>query len=169
MKTTLYAGGEALQLAYDQDGTTYEVSLNGQSQRITLLAARDDAVTFSIEGQPVHAYIVRAGSQSLVSIDGQTYAFDHELPKHDRVRQRGDGGGFEPEIRSPMPGKILDIKVVEGETVEEGQVLILVEAMKMENALTSEGNALVTKIHVSEGDLVDLGQVVIELEPVTAT
>ena len=69
-----------------------------------------------------------------------------------------------PEIRSPMPGKILEVRVAEGATVEVGEVLLLLEAMKMENSLTAEGAARVKRIHVSSGELVDLGQLLIELE-----
>jgi len=69
-----------------------------------------------------------------------------------------------PEVRSPMPGKILEVRVAEGATVEAGQVLLLLEAMKMENSLTAEGAARVKRIHVSSGELVDLGQLLIELE-----
>ena len=67
-----------------------------------------------------------------------------------------------------MPGKILAVKVVEGEVVEDGQTLVLLEAMKMENALTAEGQARVASIHVADGDLVELGQVLVELEPIEA-
>ena len=67
-----------------------------------------------------------------------------------------------------MPGKILDVKVVTGEVVEDGQTLVLLEAMKMENALAAEGHARVASIHVAAGDLVELGQVLVELEPIEA-
>jgi pyruvate carboxylase subunit B len=63
-----------------------------------------------------------------------------------------------------MPGKILDVRITEGDMVEAGQALILLEAMKMENALMAEGAGRVKKIHVTVGDLVDLGQVLVELE-----
>jgi biotin carboxyl carrier protein len=63
-----------------------------------------------------------------------------------------------------MPGKILEVRVTEGVSVEAGQVLVILEAMKMENALTAEGPARVRKIHVSSGELVDLGQLLVELE-----
>lgn len=163
MKTTLYADGEELTLEYNKDGDAYEVALNGKSQRTQVVATRDGAVTLIVDGKPLQAYVVRDGTRSLVSIAGLPYEFNHEPPKQSRTRQRGAGGGFEPEILSPMPGKILEVKVAEGETVEAGQTLILLEAMKMENALTAEGSARITKIHVSDGDLVELGQILVEL------
>ena len=166
MKTKLYADGEELRLEYNKDGDSYEVALNGKSQRTQVVASCDGAVTLIVDGKPLQAYVVRDGPRSLVSIAGLPYEFNHEPPKQSLTRQRCTGGGFEPEILSPMPGKILEVKVGEGETVEAGQTLILLEAMKMENALTAEGSARITKIHVSDGDLVELGQVLIELEPI---
>jgi len=168
MKTTLYSDGEELTLEYNKDGDAYDIILNGKSQRAWIVATRDNAVTLIVGGKPLHAYIVRDGSRSLISIAGLPYEFNHKPPKQSRTRQRSVGGGFEPEILSPMPGKILEVKVAEGQTVEAGQTLILLEAMKMENALTAEGSAHVTKIHVSDGDLVELGQVLVELEPIEA-
>ena len=163
MKTTLYADGEELTLEYNKDGDTYDVALNGKFQCTQVVASRDGAVTLIVDGNPLQAYVVCDGTRSLVSIAGLPYEFDHELPKQSRTRRRGASGGFEPEILSPMPGKILEVKIAEGETVEAGQTLILLEAMKMENVLTAEGSARITKIHVTDGDLVELGQVLVEL------
>ncbi len=169
MKTLLYTAGEELTLEYNQHGDSddlYDVVWNGQTQPAHVVAIRDATITFLINGHPLHAYVVRDGDRSLISIEGRTYEFSHTPPKHDRARQRGTSGSFEPEIRSPMPGKILAVKVVAGETVEDGQTLILLEAMKMENALAAEGTARVAKIHVADGDLVELGHVLVELEPI---
>jgi biotin carboxyl carrier protein len=63
-----------------------------------------------------------------------------------------------------MPGKILQILATEVALVYTEQTLLLLEVMKMENALTAEGAARVKKVLVSPGDLVDLGQVLVELE-----
>ncbi len=172
MKTLLYVEGEELVLEYNQHGDSddvYDLVWNGQARQPAHVAAiRDDTITFLVDGHPLHAYVVRDGDRSLISIEGRTYEFNHTPPRHARARQRGTSGSFEPEIRSPMPGKILAVKVVEGEIVEDGHTLVLLEAMKMENALTAEGNARVATIHVADGDLVELGQVLVELEPIEA-
>ena len=57
-------------------------------------------------------------------------------------------------IRSPMPGSIIAIKVNEGDHVENGDVLFILEAMKMENEITAEKDGTVTKIMVTKGALV---------------
>jgi len=54
-----------------------------------------------------------------------------------------------------MPGKILKINVKEGENVKRGTVLLVVEAMKMENNIVAGTDAIVEKLNVSEGEMVD--------------
>ena len=65
---------------------------------------------------------------------------------------------------SPMPGKVMKINVKEGDVVDDGTILIVVEAMKMENNIMSSGKAKVKKILVTEGQMVDNKMQLIELE-----
>jgi len=67
-------------------------------------------------------------------------------------------------MKSPLPGKVLDILVKEGETVKEDQALIIIESMKMENEICTEKDGLVKKVLVNIGDLVKIGDELIELE-----
>ena len=164
MKTTLYADDRELSLEYTavRDGV-YDTVWNGEAHEIEIIAVREDSLTFLTSGRPVVAYVAQDGDRSFVSIAGRSYAFSRRSPRRDRTRPAA--GGFEPQVRSPMPGKILDVKVGEGETVADGQPLVLLEAMKMENALSAEGPARVAAVHVSAGELVEVGQLLIELTP----
>lgn len=65
---------------------------------------------------------------------------------------------------SPMPGKVVKINVKVGDEVTEGTVMVVVEAMKMENNITAPGSAKVKKILVDEGQMVDNKMQLIELE-----
>jgi biotin carboxyl carrier protein len=164
MKTTLLAAsGTAYAVEYTQRGNEYETQVNGQTRRIQLLSEEDNAVTLLVDGQPFRVHVVHDGQRSLAAIEGYVYEFSRAGEKKGLSRQR-EAGRSSPEIRSPMPGKILEVRIAEGATVEAGQVLVLLEAMKMENSLTAEAAARVKKIHVSAGDLVDLGQLLVELE-----
>ena len=64
---------------------------------------------------------------------------------------------------SPMPGKVVKINVKEGDEVEKGTVMIVVEAMKMENNIVATAKAKVKKIMVEEGEMVDNKKQLIEL------
>ncbi len=63
----------------------------------------------------------------------------------------------EGAVSAPMPGKILDIKVSVGEQVKKGQVLMILEAMKMENEIVAPKDGTVKEIKVSVGDTVNRG------------
>ena len=66
-------------------------------------------------------------------------------------------------VTSPMPGKVLDIKVKEGDPVKVGQVLLILEAMKMENEIMADRNGTVDKILTSVGTAVNSGDALITL------
>lgn len=67
-------------------------------------------------------------------------------------------------IQTPMPGKIVKILVEEGQDVETGQTLVIIEAMKMQSEYKSSGDKKVKKILVGEGDIIEGGQHLIILE-----
>ena len=67
------------------------------------------------------------------------------------------------DIKAPMPGLVLDIQVNAGDVVENGQALLILEAMKMENVLKSPGDGTVEEIKVSKGDAVEKGQLLIRM------
>ena len=62
----------------------------------------------------------------------------------------------------PMPGKLIKLLVKEGDTVEEGQALCVVEAMKMENTLLAEKNCMINKIKFRQGDIVSVDETIME-------
>jgi biotin carboxyl carrier protein len=71
-------------------------------------------------------------------------------------------GNLLTEIKAPMPGLILDIPIKEGDNVQKGDVLIVLEAMKMENSIKSSQSGTIQKILVSTGQGVEKNQVMIQ-------
>jgi biotin carboxyl carrier protein len=67
-------------------------------------------------------------------------------------------------INSPMPGIIIDLNVKKGDVVKEGDTLIILEAMKMENAIICSKDSIVKSVHVKTGDTVQKNKLLIELE-----
>ncbi len=78
-------------------------------------------------------------------------------------RQNGQQSG-RMEVKSAMPGKVVRLLVAEGDPVEAGQSLIVVEAMKMQNELKSAKTGVVARVHALEGATVQAGEVLIVLE-----
>lgn len=64
-------------------------------------------------------------------------------------------------VKAPMPGTINDIKVNKGDSVTKGQVLLILEAMKMENEIMSPTDGVIEEIHVTKGASVSAGEIII--------
>lgn len=72
-------------------------------------------------------------------------------------------GGAATMVSAPLPGMVLDVKAAEGSTVEVGQVLIILEAMKMENEIVAPRSGVVSKVHVTKGTGVGAGDPLVEI------
>ena len=68
------------------------------------------------------------------------------------------------KINSPMPGKILNVKAKAGDSVKKGDVIILLEAMKMENEIVASQDGVLASVNVAVGDTVEAGDVLATLE-----
>ncbi|MEN0046360.1 MAG: biotin/lipoyl-containing protein [Bacteroidota bacterium] len=68
------------------------------------------------------------------------------------------------DIKAPMPGLVLSVEVEEGQAVNKGEALLILEAMKMENVIKSPGEGVVKSITVEKGKAVEKGTVLIEFE-----
>jgi acetyl-CoA/propionyl-CoA carboxylase, biotin carboxylase, biotin carboxyl carrier protein len=105
-----------------------------------------------------------------VEVDGRRYAVKllrAEPPHAELARRRRErdavGGGqaaAKEAVVSPMQGTVLAVEVAEGESVQQGQVICVVEAMKMENEITAHRHGLVSELSVAPGELVRTGQVI---------
>ena len=71
--------------------------------------------------------------------------------------------GDAEDIMAPLPGTVISVNVSEGEQVKAGQILIIFEAMKMENELVAPRAGTVTKIHVAKGDVMESGVAVVSI------
>jgi glutaconyl-CoA/methylmalonyl-CoA decarboxylase subunit gamma len=94
-----------------------------------------------------------------VSASGQRATVDIETARMRAAASvRGQGGAASGGVvKSPMPGKVVKLLVKEGDAVEAGTPLVVVEAMKMENELTAETAGVVKKVFVATGDAVEGG------------
>ena len=107
------------------------------------------------------------GKKMTIEIDGETFHVDIK----DELDQMLAKMGFDAvagkqvrEIRAPMPGLVLQIAVEDGQQVNEGDKILILEAMKMENSILVHADAVIKKIVVSAGQAVEKGQVLVELE-----
>lgn len=83
--------------------------------------------------------------------------------QHLRLPQPRHRAAGAETIAAPMPGNIMDVKVTAGQSVTKGQVLVILEAMKMENEIMAPRDGVVAGVHVNKGESVDSGKVLISL------
>jgi biotin carboxyl carrier protein len=135
-------------------------------KKVTYDAELIDSHTLSLlqDNLSIRARIVDSGPKKSVYINGIEYLFEDEREKETDYTTKGKSKVLENIIKSPMPGSVVKLNVGEGDSVKEGDILIIVEAMKMENELRSSGNLKVKKIYVKEGDQVEGFAPLIELE-----
>lgn len=100
----------------------------------------------------------------LVNVNGNKY----QLNVKDKFDELLKSLGFDDlnakkvnEIKAPMPGLVLDVRVVEGDNVKKGDAILVLEAMKMENIIKSPTDGIIKKINVKKGVAVEKNQVLI--------
>ncbi|MCW4384709.1 acetyl/propionyl-CoA carboxylase subunit alpha [Salinibacterium sp. SYSU T00001] len=118
---------------------------------------------------PRHRYrVARDGDSVWIGRDGASVALRF-IPRDELLAEKLAAigraeGEASPELRSPMPGTVVAVGASTGDEVAAGQVVVTIEAMKMEHHLTAGSDGVVT-VHVREGDLAQLGQVVAAIAP----
>ena len=133
-------------IKYELGGTLAELSINGNQHAVK--------VTPVIGG-----YLLRLrGVEQVVKVMNSRIA---ELSDLMPVKLPTDTSKF---LLCPMPGLVVSIMVSEGDIIEEGQSLAMVEAMKMENVLRAEKPGKVSKISVAEGDSLAVDEIIMEFE-----
>jgi biotin carboxyl carrier protein len=166
-----------------------EINIDGRSAQVTELKRDGNRVTVQVDDEvyEIDALKVGEGIYSMI-YKGKSYnmeMIENGSPKHYTVnsfhnsyqvevidaqtryrlnRSKGDSSDSGNTIISPMPGKVVRIPVKVGESVEAGQTLIIVSAMKMESEFKAKAAGTVKSIHATEGDTIDANKVLVVVE-----
>jgi biotin carboxyl carrier protein len=111
-----------------------------------------------------NSYRVTLGPNGQVSVNGRTIQMEVFDPRDLRTTGRGSSKDGRQEIQSPMPGKVIRILAAVGDTVEEGQGLVVVEAMKMQNEMKSPKAGKVVEVRARAEATVAAGEVLLVIE-----
>ncbi|MCH7493796.1 hypothetical protein IIA16_03685 [bacterium] len=111
-------------------------------------------VALQIAGRRLPVEWKRDGIRISLLLDGTTHTMERETTYAFLQRREGGPVGGAREIRSPIPGVISSVQVAKGDTVTVGQVVCILQAMKMENEIASPIAGVVTKVNVVEGESV---------------
>ena len=103
----------------------------------------------------------------LIRINGNKYSVGLKDRYDDLLHQLGMDSLSDKKVdnlKAPMPGLVLDIRVIEGQKISKNDPIIVLEAMKMENILKATSEGIVKKINIKKGDKVEKNQVLVSFE-----
>ena len=158
-RITFAVGDDSLSFAYrsHRDGS-FTVSIDDNDHRVEIYSCGTGETDVSIDGRRATCKIDVAGSTWFV----QTTNGGLELLEQPRFPLPGleDAGGG---LVAPMPGAVLATEVKAGDAVSKGDLLLILEAMKMEHRITAPMNGMIEAIHVETGEQVENGQLLVTL------
>jgi len=135
----------------------FAVTVEGKRHELDALTLSHGAVSMIVDGESYGVEFEEHQDEVAVLVKGQITRVD--VADERRLRMRAASGGFTAEgkqlITAPMPGKVVKVLVKVGDEVKEGQGLVVVEAMKMENELKSPKAGKVTELFAKEGSAVE--------------
>jgi len=125
---------------------------NGTSAR----PVSEDVIEVSWGGRTLRAHVAVEGDRAWVNLDGHVLVFDALLGPTNASMEGG--------LTAPMPGVVLDVRVAEGDQVEQGQPLMVLEAMKMENVLRAPRDGKIERVDAQVGAAIEKGAALVTYE-----
>jgi 3-methylcrotonyl-CoA carboxylase alpha subunit len=136
-----------------------QISVGALVYEVSVIHSRAGELTFKVDGVTHTAFVASEDATWYVAIDGDAF----ELRKPDTRRPRRKQHHGEDNLAASMPGQVAKVLVSEGDTVQRGQPLIVLEAMKMEIKVVASHAGRVTRVLVKTGQVVDRGQGLVEM------
>lgn len=163
MKLSLDFNSQSFHIDLTPSGKSYQATLGDQTVEVDILHvhAERGQLELLIDGQRVTAYVSSDGAKRWVTVNGQTFM----LTKSATGAKRGSTGhDHASELAAPMPGLVRSVNVEQGDSVNKGQTLLVLEAMKMEIRIHAPREGVIQKLWVKQGQTVEREQVLIEIE-----
>ena len=163
----------------ETDGNKHDVEIVREDGRVTasvdgrqydLEASEPESGVFLLkkDGSIYEAFVssqANPGDPDLVRVRDEVHEIRIIDPKRLRSSKGDDADASgKAEIKTAMPGKVVRILVAVGDTVQKGDGVIVVEAMKMQNEMKSPKTGIVAKINAAEGDTVAAGDILVVIE-----
>ena len=130
----------------------FKYKINGNEYKVTVGEINENIAHLEVNGTPYEVEMEEAPKPEPVKPVVRPVAAPQAAPAASAAPSSpaaGKGG-----VKSPLPGVILDVKVNVGDTVAKGDLLLILEAMKMENSIVADRDGKVTAINVKNGDSV---------------
>lgn len=160
MRYQFQSGGQVHEVILERQGQGYQARIDRQPCVFEVLDAQPGQISLRFNDRPVTLYWAVNGAEKWLALDGCTYRL--EKPAARSARGSSEPGGGE-NVRAPMPAQVRAVQVAEGEGVEKGQTLLLLEAMKMEIRIKAPAKGVLKRLLVSAGQTVDKDQILAQI------
>ena len=156
--------GKHYRLELEQVDGRWTCCLDGRDVEVDAILARRDVLSLRIGNRAYEVKCERVGNDTHIWVGSMRYAAEVRDPRslHGRARAADERGP--KKLTAPMPGKVVRIMVAQGDEVEAGAGVLVVEAMKMQNEVKSPKKGTIQKIQVQEGAAVNAGDVLAIVE-----
>jgi biotin carboxyl carrier protein len=140
------------------DGKIYEVDFESVSGQ--------PVYSLIVDGRSHESYIYQGEENWQVLLRGRLYPVTVEDEREKRLRAAAGGGVAETgefHLRAPMPGLVVAVPVTEGQEIKKGQVILILESMKMQNELKAPRDGTIGRIRVKAGETVEQRQTLLSM------
>jgi biotin carboxyl carrier protein len=145
----------------------HHLNLNGQILVVDFESVANQPVySLIIGGKSYEAYVYPDENDYQVLLQGRSYSVKVEDEREKRLRAAGGSHvseSSEYHLKSPMPGMVVALPLSEGQAVSKGQVLVILESMKMQNELKSPRDGILARVRVKPGDRVEQRQTLLSV------
>ena len=162
MKYVAVINDHSFEIEIDSDG---QIEVNGEARDVDFLNLGGSLYSIITENRSLEAVIDDDEGKIAVMMDGrliETQVLDERAVL--LAQRRGGLGMRSGEVHAPMPGLIVSVTVEKGQAVAQGETLVILESMKMQNELQSPISGTVQSIHVSSDQTVDKNDLLIEIQ-----
>ncbi len=147
----------------EQVGRDFSICLDGKEMKVEVVHEQGAQLTLIVDDKPFNI-VLELDDQILVNDEAYSIEIlDEQIQKLIKTSPK-ELFTKELAIKVPMPGLIIEVSVKQGDTVKQGQGLLIVEAMKMQNEMNAPRDGIVKKILVQKGQIVNSGDTLIIIE-----
>lgn len=145
----------------------YEFALDGNEKSIDIIEVKQGIFHIIKDNKSYNAEVLKTNKEEksfVILVNGNKYTVQIKDKYDDLLKELGiDNASSKKikEMKSPMPGLVVDVRVKDGDEIKKGDVLVVLQAMKMENILKCPADATVKKIHVKKDDTVEKNQLLV--------
>lgn len=152
----------------DDEQKKFSVTIDGKAHLVELEKLNTHRLSFSIllDGKPHIVDAIPVVSKEMVSSTGNNFlnAFNSHDSNSLTVSNNVAGGVAEGAVKAPLVGTVVSIKINSGDSVSQGEVLLIIDAMKMENEIRAPKTGIIKEIKAVIGKRVKMGDILVVIE-----